>query len=222
MWRTFHYNPLMRAVGFFVCFALALAGCAPKEVTKLKAAPDPVVPAGWVVHRVDAAGFSLAAPENWVFPKDGVGLDAQTLQNLGNPAAGAGFSSGQESSTAGADLILADRNYRPVVGEPITSITVKRVIKSGGANLTQEADELASEYVRVKSKETLDLPIGKIVEIEAVQGTKGGDTYRHIDYVLVNGEEVFTVRLVSAQSLEAIKTIARPVIETFRVHKPAP
>ncbi len=26
----------------------------------------------------------------------------------------------------------------------------------------------------------------------------------------------------SAQSLEAIKTIARPVIETFRVHKPAP
>ncbi len=209
------------ALLFLLC-SLALMGCAKKEVTKLKAAPDPVVQQGWVVHRVDSAGFTLAAPDNWEFPKEGVGLDAQTLQNLGNPAVGAGMSSGQTSSTAGADLFLADRNVRPIPGEPLTSITVKRTVKSGGANLTQEADDFASQYVRVKAKETLDMPIGQIVEIEAVQGTKGGDTYRHIDYVMVNGEDVYTVRFVSAMSLDAIKAIARPVIETFRVHKPAP
>lgn len=208
-------------IAFAALLVLAcLVGCAKKEVTKLTAAPDPVLEPSWVVHRVDADGFSFAAPENWIIPRDGIGLDAQTLQNLSNPAVAYGVP-GKESSTENASYILIDRNIRPIPGEPMTSITVSRRKVPGGANLAEEAETLAGEYVH-EEREAIQLPIGSAEQIRAAIRTRGGDTYRHIDYVLVNGEDVYTVRMVSAQSLEAIESVARPVIETFRVHKPGP
>lgn len=199
----------------------ALVGCGKREVTKLKAAPDPQVPAGWSVHRVDAANFGLAAPDNWQVPRD-PGMDVNTLQNLSNPAVSYGLAPGKESTTAEAVLFLADKNVRPIPGEPMTSISVTRRLESGGANVTDEADDVAREYTKIHERNSIELPVGKAVEIKAVTGTRGGDTIRHIDYVLVNGEEVFVIRFVTTQSASTLTDVARPVMETFRVFKPAP
>jgi len=211
----------MRSVVFLSVIALlGLVGCTKKEITKLKAAPDPTLAAGWVVHRIDAIGCTFAAPENWVIPKDGIGMDAQTLQNLSNPATAIG-AGGNESSAASADYFLVDRNIRPIPGEPATSMIIRRQVRSGGANLKEEADTVAEEYMR-EERTPLTLPIGPGEQIRAAVGSRGGDTYRHIDIILVNGEDVYTIRFVSSQSMDAIKSVALPIMETFRVHKPAP
>ena len=207
------------ALLFLICL-LALVGCAKKEVTKLTAAPDPVLPERWEVHRVDAVGCSFAAPDNWVIPKEGIGMDAQTLQNLSNPSLAIGVG-GKESSAATAEYILFDRNIRPIPGEPATSLMVGKQVRKGGANLKEETDKLAEEYTG-EERTSITLPVGPAEQIRAAVASRGGDKYRHIDFVLVNGEDVYTFRFVSAQSMEAIKSVALPIMETFRVHKPAP
>lgn len=181
--------------------------------------PPAEIIAGWKEHYVQSAGFRLNAPINWQVPpnRGADASDPNLVQNLSNPAVAYGLTPGKGASGSGASLILANTDYRPIPGEPRTQFTVFSYVSKGGTSLQVEADRVAQDYARPSGRATIDLPIGKCEEILATTGTRSGDTVRHMDYVLVNGENVYIFRFVTTYDLSVVKDVARPILETFRL-----
>jgi hypothetical protein len=202
---------------------LALAGCQAAKPTYLVAAPEVVPPAGWVKHEGD--GYSFYAPGDWRLPTALEGFDGSndpsTMQNLSNPAVGAGFAPAKDSATAGAAITLINPSYRPIPGETGTMILVKKETEGGNASLPGEGGESAAAIPRSKHSD-VTLPCGPAVEITSSVKTKTGDSSHQIMFVMVNGKDVYRLHLLTANDVAVIKDIARPIADTFRVAKPGP
>lgn len=201
--------PLILALAF-------LAGC-PEQVAQTlnhDAAPAELA-ADWVPR--SGSGWSIAAPPEWEIPQnEGGGIDANTLRNLENPGASYGLGSAEEL-TGDAELVLAHSSYRPIPGEPRTQISVSVMDRGSNASLIAEGKKLEGSYASVKTSQKVELPVGPAHEVVAVQGSKTGDTYHHIGYCLVDGTKVYQILFQSNQGMDAIQSVARPVVETFRV-----
>jgi hypothetical protein len=213
----------MKALLTGVVLALLIAGCQPVKPTYLVSAAEPTPPAGWVKFERD--GFSFYAPGDWREPNALEGFDGSndpsTIQNLSNPAVGAGLAPAKDSATAGASLTLINPSYRPIPGETGTQILIKKETEGGNASLAGEAGESAAAIPRSNHSD-VTLPCGPAVEITSSVKTKTGDSSHQIMYVMVNGKDVYRIHLLTANDVSVIKDIARPIADTFRVTKPGP
>ncbi|MFM9872692.1 MAG: hypothetical protein ACKVQS_04405 [Fimbriimonadaceae bacterium] len=204
----------MKKVLFAAVVGLLFVGCAPKNVVKLKrdaAAAEPI--AGWYAR--DEGAYSIWVPENYQVPKN-AGMSVGDLQNLSNPAVGYGMAPGEESTTANAALVLDDKSYKPIPGEPSTGLTVNVSKRGGGADLEGEAKKIKDDLLNEESMK-LDLAVGPAYEIKHRSKSVGGDDIWRMIYIICDGESVYRFDFTTTNGASVISNVAPGVIQSFRV-----
>lgn len=202
-----HFVIGLMAIGFLV-------GCAPKNVVTLNRGVEPaVLSPGWYARA--ESGYSLMVPESYQVPKE-AGLSMQDLGNLANPAVSYGMSPGQESTTKNAALILNDKTYKPIPGEPTTGLTVNISKVGGGADLDGEAKKV-SENLMNDDMVKIDLPVGAAYELTHKGKMVTGDEVWRMIYVVCDGEQVYRFDFTMTNGAQAIDTVAPAVMQSFRV-----
>ncbi|QYK54602.1 MAG: hypothetical protein KF824_06790 [Fimbriimonadaceae bacterium] len=205
-----------KGLWIFGCvLGLAVVGCAPKNVVTLKRDAAPVTPVSGYYERKEE-GYSIWVPDSYEVPKD-PGMSTSDLQNLSNPVVGYGMGNGQESSTAGAKLVLQDKNYKPIPGEPSTGLTVNVETKGGGADLEGEFKKLTDGIMNEETAK-LDLAIGPVYEIKSRTKMVTGDEVWRIHYLICDGEKVYHLEFTTTNGADAINQIAPNVAGSFRVN----
>ncbi|ARU40904.1 hypothetical protein CCB80_07005 [Armatimonadetes bacterium Uphvl-Ar1] len=204
----------MKKFLLLVVVGVVLVGCGPKNVVTLKrdAAPAVAQP-GWYAR--NESGFSMMVPESYQVPRD-PGLSMQDLGNLSSPAVSYGMTPGQESTTANATLILNDKNYRPLPGEPTTGLTVNIKKVGGGADLEGEAKRV-SENLMNDDMTKVELPVGPGYQIKHHGKMVTGDEVWRLIYVVCDGETVYRVDFTTTHGADTIGNVGPGVMESFRV-----
>lgn len=207
---------MTKGLWIFGCvLGLAIVGCAPKNVVTLKRDAAPVAAINGFYERKED-GYSMWVPENYQVPKD-PGLSVGDLQNMSNPAVGYGMGNGQESTTAGAKLILNDTNYKQIPGEPATGLTMNIETKGGGADIEGEFKRMTDGMMNEETTK-LDLPVGPAYEIKTRVKMVTGDEVWRIHYLICDGEKVYHLEFTTTNGADAIKNIGPVVADSFRVN----
>jgi hypothetical protein len=122
------------------------------------------------------------------------------------------------TSGAGPQKGAFELYKRGVIGEVLTPTRISLVKRKApdGTTLKAAADTAASRF-RNPARVTLSLPIGPAEEIRAKVKTRDGETGTHCVYVLVDGEDVYELSLQTEQTEDTVLSIARPVVESFRL-----
>lgn len=197
-----------------VVLALVLVGCGPKNVVTLKRdAPAAEVATGWYAREED--GYSIVVPESYQVPRDS-GMSVGDLQNLSNPAVAYGMTGGQESTTQGAALVLNDKNFKPIPGEPTTGLTVNIFKRGGGADLEAEAKKVGEDMIGEESAK-IELPVGPAYELKHKGKMVGGEDVWRVIYVICDGEKLYRLDFTTTNGASVIKDIAPQVAASFRV-----
>ncbi|MBL8069092.1 MAG: hypothetical protein JNM28_11630 [Armatimonadetes bacterium] len=192
---------------------ITLVACGPKNVIKLKRdVPAAQVQAGW--YLCEQPTFSIVVPESYQVPKE-AGASLGDLQNMSNPGVGYSMSAPKESTTANASLILNNKDYRPLPGEPATGLTVNITKHGGGADLEAEAKRVTEEIFRSKS-EKIELPVGPAYVIKHHgKMVTGDETWQEI-YIVCDGESCYRVDFTTTNGEQAISA-APQIMQSFRV-----
>ena len=187
---------------------------------------EPEMPAGWRLFDRSQFGFGIAAPLEWTvrppmaihielsdseestppppqeIPKDLTEDEKQMLSKL---------------EPYGIYLRLYDSMQRPIPGEIETSVTIKK--ESGGSTTIDDAAKDYANRIGARPEEhsRIQLPIGPAEEFKTHTTDIKGDVLYKIEYVIVNGGDVYTVTLVATNNDSAISDKALPMIQTFRV-----
>jgi len=194
---------------------LAAVGCAPKNVVALKRDAPPVQPIPGFYERKEA-GYSIWVPETYQVPKD-AGMSLGDLQNLSNPAASYGMAPPQESSNKEGTLVLHDKTYRPLPGEPATGFTVNIETKSGGADSEAEFKKISDSRM-LEGSGKIELPVGPAYVVKLHNKMVTGDEVWRIKYLICDGEKVYHLEFTTTNGESAISTHAPQIAESFRVN----
>lgn len=211
----------MRFCVLFFALGLALSGCAPKEVTHLKSAPEPTLDPSWEWHTGN--GYKVALPAEWQPPKkEDMAGDISAIQNLQNPGAAYGIGSKKESTVAEADLLLDNKQYRALPGETPTRFVMHVTKKPGGADAKAERDALKQNEYEMQLPEVadLDLPVGKGYQVRHHWKNKTGDPVARVDVFLADGDSLYQLTFTAMQK-ENIYDVSGFVAQSFRVVAPA-
>lgn len=205
----------MKRLLVLALLATFISGCAPRETVTLKRdAPAAQIAAGWHVH--EANGYSVVVPDSYVVPEFGPGPSAADLQNMSNPATSYGFTEPQKSTTAAADIVLADKMHKWIPGEPMTGLTVNVATVGGGAVLKDEAKKAGEAFFKEEATD-IQLPVGPAVLIKAKTGMVTGDKVWTMLYVICDGEKVYKLQFETCNGASAIETYAPAIADSFRV-----
>lgn len=116
-------------------------------------------------------------------------------------------------------LIWINGSSRPIPGEQRTYYRVK-VKKDGPMSLEDAATAAKDDMMNESAPQFIDLPIGKVARLEGLtKKIDGGELYEVI-YVVVNGEDVYSVKFGTQEQPTIIQGIEKDVMNSLRI-KPA-
>lgn len=123
-----------------------------------------------------------------------------------------------EKLPEGVSLLLYKKG---IIGETstITEIQLTHKKVEGGTTAKAAADEFAQRYSSGVKVAPVQLPVGEAQKVTITTKSRDGETGHHIDYVMVNNEDVYILSFQTEQSAEIIEDIAQPVAESFRLTK---
>lgn len=218
----------------FVIAGLFVAGCAKPVKSDLVNAPPPALQSGWVTRETRGA-LTLAAPGDWILSRSHVSsLGGVNLQDLQGSMANAtqNSSSDAPSTTAAAEppdavdsgdlddqnsnsevLVLYDKNVKPIPGEVMTRMFVKKTAASGSL------DDMAKHFAKDMNGNAIkvNLPIGPAETWKGDTTTRGGDVISDVGYLLINGEEAYEFVFETSNHEANLDEVADPIMQTVRL-----
>lgn len=219
--------------------AAALSGCETGPESTMHVLPTVGPQDGWVVYDKPQHGFSMAAPTNWAlrppssFPPSALGMSEDEAGRFdaspGDMARNGDFGKEFQQMQAAEDkqmfeqqerdgllLVLFDQGRRPLPGEEIARFYVRKR-NAGHISLERAAEQEASQLQGVFMNQAIDLPIGKVQEIQSRTKNRAGDENTELVYVIPHKGDVYTVTFVMTNAPEDLTPQARPIMQTFRV-----
>jgi hypothetical protein len=222
---------------YFLVAVLTVAGCAKPVKSDLISAPVPALQSGWT-QRDTRGALTLAAPSDWILSRNHVstlGLSVQDLQGSLATANQNATSDSQSPAAAPAAppdtvddsdlenqnsksevLVLYSKNVKPIPGEEMTRMYVKKVSVSGTADAM--AKHFAGDMNGTATK--ISLPIGSAQTWKGDTTTRGGDVISDIGYLIVNGDEAYEFVFETSNHEGNIDQVADSIMQTVRL-KPA-
>lgn len=192
------------------------------------------VPTGWragVDRMLEMSGMSSMLGSS---PSDMGGGDAPPIPTDGQPQSDTQASidalnqSMQKMSEEAEQKELADLakkgvilhvigGGKPIIGEDRTRFYVKKTEEGG--NWTWEAAERTERdrFFHKPKWSEVDLQVGKAHMAEESRQQIDGSNKTIIVYLVIDGGTLYSVRFITQETPELIKSIARPVMDTFRI-----
>lgn len=210
-------------------FAVTLVGCGGPAVVVKDPGPA-ALPAGWTLAENKNGGVSVGIAPGWgVRPPRMMGNPLGEMVDTGNPQVNqlagelnAMELEGEAEEAAalekkGIYLTLYNQGVRPVVGEPMSRYFVKKKAEMGNLSLDRAAKLTRDELIGEDAGTKVTLPIGDAMRFNVREETRDGGVLSQVVYVLVNGNERWTVRFVTREDPSMFKDIHEPVLQTLRI-----
>ncbi|MEQ1824000.1 MAG: hypothetical protein ABL949_15940 [Fimbriimonadaceae bacterium] len=203
--------------------ALIVVGCKGESTSLTQSAK--ATPPGWTDYDRPEYGFSIAAPDNWTLRNPGMGIDIGSidLNSMGNGEAPKIEEPKNEVIPAdlerqqkkGLGLVLYSKNVKPLPGEELCRIEVKK--EDVGAITFKDAMAKGKESIASDATvKEIQLAIGPCAEIRHNDKSIGGDEITRIMYCLADGKYYWTIYLESYNNASEVETVAPELIKTFR------
>lgn len=216
----------MRTFLLSLVAVVMVVGC--KGESTVLAQKPKETPAGWTEYDRPEYGFSIAAPDNWTLrnptmmgemPKldfDAITKgEAPTIEEPKNEAIPEDLAKQKEK---GIGLVLYSKNVRPLPGEELCRIVIKK--EDVGAITAKQALAKGKEAIAsdATAKE-IQLAIGPCAEIRHNDKSIGGDEITRIMYCLADGKYYWTIYLQAYNNGYEVENVAEALIKTFRTTK---
>jgi hypothetical protein len=198
----------------------SIGGCNKGPVTTLKQAPPPQLAPNWKSYD-SGHGISMAAPESWGLTKPGAlsgmsfGGDLQSGLSVATQEPALSPEVKEEQVKKGILLRLYDRSHRPIPGELIPNVRVKKE-STGGMTIDKAADQ-ERKKASPDSDERVELPVGPAHVFRKATTNIAGDVEHSITYIIVDGTNLYRIIFEATGNDQTIKSVAGPMLETFRV-----
>lgn len=215
---------------FVILRLLTAIGCSKPVPSSLVQASAPTLAPGWVHHETSGS-LSLAAPDHWILSKSHVGQVGINTQNLERSLNSAVQSSASEEQIApptqakvtdavdsedlenqrgnGEVLLLYDSSIKPIPGEVMTRLVVRKEPASG--TLEEIINTLRDNLRPVK------LPIGPAAMSTNDDTTRGGDVITDVRYIVVDGSDLYTFLFETSNHEGNVNQEADPIMQTVRL-----
>lgn len=202
----------------WMCAAMLLSGgCKPAVTTKLKHGQTWAEQPGWRNHDT-RYGFSIAAPNDWGY-RPVSGIDMSMLSG-GMPRTDQPDQPDPQMEELdlkkGIQLTLYDRAEKPVAGETMTRLYVKKE-DTGGTTLVEAAKDVQGRLGKEAKMTAIDTPIGPAAEFKWSNTMSTGDVVYHIEYVVVDDKDLYRIVFEATNNAGPIESAGPPVAQTFRV-----
>jgi len=220
---------------------LVLVGCKSAPPIHVTSSSPATIPTGWAVGQSDDRTVTVGIPQGW---RQGVDKLTDGLGDLSGLGGGMG-SNTPDASQMGSDIAnmdaqlrkdsdenekkaLADLEKKGIIvnvingskqipGEARTKFYVRRFKKD--SNVTWD-DAMATEkenFAFAPKPTEVKLPIGKALRYSADEEMRDGGVVHRISYVVVDGHNAYSLRFVTEESGDVIKSIADQVANTWRI-----
>jgi hypothetical protein len=216
MMRTRNWRAAPRAlrssvIGLGVAIG-AIAGCGPSEQTRFNPSPPAAeVASGWRVHVGD--DFHFYAPAHWMIPADMTGMPAF-------PAANVEVKPVDPKSVGDTVCVfIVDTDARTTIGDARTQLIVRH--EKRRTNLSLEVERMRKTVPEISEESDVEFPVGPGHEFVTMFKTISGEQIHEIHIVLVNESDVYTFKFVETGGNTRLMQVARPIVHTFRLGKPA-
>lgn len=106
---------------------------------------------------------------------------------------------------------------KPIIGEQRTKFIVKR--ESDSANWTWEMAEKfeKKQFLHNQTPKTVQLPIGEARRFEETRQLVDGANFTQISYIVISGKDLYSLRFITEEAPEAVKSIDKQVAESLRI-----
>lgn len=210
-------------------------GCKKVEPHFAVAAPTPTMTTGWNYIVNNEQGLSIGAAPGWAEKDPNVpetlsqlGVDQQKSMMGGNSELEKMAEEGNNKAKADEEAKKKEREGKGLyltlylqtkgtVGETTTRYSVKKVTGSGPASMDDAVQMAKDDMTNENAPTDVTLPIGPAKRIESDLSLKDGGTVTTIKYAMVNGNDTVIVTFITEADPNLIKTIEKPVMESFRV-----
>lgn len=190
------------------------------------------IPSGWrygvdrmtennpMAGMLESGNSTGQAPES-VPQGDPQASDAQqSIQALQNEMARISKEAEEEELAALAKkgiIFHAIGGAKPVIGEERTRFYVKKIEQGG--NWSWEAAERSERdrFLHKPKWAEIDLKVGKAHWAEESRQQIDGSNFTVIVYLVIDGNILYSTRFITQESPDLVKTIHKPVMETFTV-----
>lgn len=224
---------------FLAFLAIGLISCARQPSVVLTDAGPATLPQGWTLATNDKYGVSIGVAPGWKHGVDTLlgGLDLSTGGGTGNPTEKmppvdpqlqkmADDMKRQSIEQEKADLQkleddgiivnVIDLGSRQIIGEARTRYYV-HLKKDNGPTVADAVADLKKSLIGDVTQTTAKLPVGDAAVLKAHWKNQGGDEYYTINYVLVDGDNVYRIKFIEVGNSSTIDSVADQVAQSFRV-----
>jgi hypothetical protein len=106
---------------------------------------------------------------------------------------------------------------KPIPGEARTRFYVKKTTEGGPMSLVDAAEKERGQYAFKPKYDTIQLPIGEAIRCKQSNGLRDGGTLHQISYVVVDGNDMYSLRFVTQEAAQTIESIAEQVAQSWRI-----
>ncbi|MEZ0324881.1 MAG: hypothetical protein ACAH95_03175 [Fimbriimonas sp.] len=212
--------------------ALLLAGCNRTPAVHVKNVPEQAPPSWTMAHSPDGK-VSIAVAPGWRYgvdrmpmidlgalqssdPEGGKPLEQMT-SDMQNSADQEELKELEEMAKRGIVINVISEGTRPIPGEARTRYYVLKTSHGGPISLVEAADIERKHYVLKPKYDTIQLPIGEALRCQAKEELRDGGVRHQISYVVVDGNDMYSLRFVTQESAQTIEAIAEPAAQSLRI-----
>jgi hypothetical protein len=207
-----------------------------------KNVPDSI-PSGWTEGKSADGSVRIGIPGGWRFGVDrmdssplGMANDAMSSQQdqsmqgseLGEQvqqmANGIKQQADEQEQKQLADLAakgivvnVISVGTRPIPGEARTRYYVKKSPQGHAVQLVDAAEKERGQFEHKPLLHNITLPIGPALKLSEKRTLTDGGEFYQISYLVVDGEDIYSIRFITEESPATIDAVADQVMQTFRV-----
>lgn len=208
-------------------------GCKSAAPVHVLAGGPVAMAAGWVSASSRDGKVTLGVPTGWRAGADKVSTDPLALMptqdnsvvdpELQRVQAGFDADAKREEQKA-LDALLQKgivlnviNGSKPIPGETRTHYFVRVKHEDGNASWSDANEQERAYYAFPPHPEEVKLPIGKALKYASKEDMRDGGTVYKVSYVAIDGSRIYSLRFVTEENEDAIKSIAEQVAQTWRI-----